>query len=122
MEEGWTEGEVAHTIAHRYLVELAEKDPLIDTLVLGCTHYPLLAKTIGKAAAEVFAHDVKLVDSAGAMARVTQATLIQRGELRAPGPGGSLRCFVTDASRLDEMAARFLGEPLAGYQTVDLRT
>jgi glutamate racemase len=119
-EEGWTGGEIAYQIAHRYLAELAHCDPLVDTVVLGCTHYPLLADVIAHAAEAVFAHPVRLVDSASAMARVARATLAERRELRTEGPPGGLRCFVTDASRLEELAPRFLGEPLASYETIDL--
>jgi len=119
-EEGWTEDDVAFQIARRYLRDLADRAPTIDTLILGCTHYPLLAAVIAHAAAKVFAHPVRLVDSASAMARVARATLEERGERRPPGAAGQLRCFVTDASRLGELAPRFLGEPLASYEVVDL--
>jgi glutamate racemase len=122
-EEGWTDehDDVARQVAHRYLTQLARKDPLIDTLVLGCTHYPLLSAAIAHAAASLFAHTITLVDSAGAMAKVARDTL-------APGSGdastaprtGALRAFVTDASRLDELAPRFLGETLESYEVVDL--
>jgi glutamate racemase len=113
-EEGWTDDEIARSIARRYLVQLAAKDPLIDTLVLGCTHYPLMAGVLEAAAAEVFAHPVTLVDSASAMARAAQAILAP-----ATGKTGSLACHVTDASRLDELGPRFLGETVAAT-TVDL--
>lgn len=119
-EEGWTDDDVAHAIATRYLRTLAAHDPAIDTLVLGCTHYPLLAPVLGRAAGEVFGHPVALVDSATAMAAAARETLAGRGELRAADHRGELRCFVTDASRLDDLAPRFLGESLAGYSTVDL--
>jgi glutamate racemase len=119
-EEGWTGGEVAGEIARHYLGELAARDPAIDTVVLGCTHYPLLADTIAHAAAAAFAHSVRLVDSASAMARAARATLAERNELRSDGHIGGLRCFVTDASRLDELGPRFLGEALGSYETCDL--
>lgn len=119
-EEGWTEGDVASAIAHRYLVQLRDADPAIDTLVLGCTHYPLLAATLGTEAARVFAHPVRLVDSATAMAEVAQRELARAGSL-ADGGAGALEVFVTDASRMDELAPRFLGAPLASPPTtVDL--
>ena len=119
-EEGWTDGEIATAIAHRYLVQLRDADPSIDTLVLGCTHYPLLAATLGLEAARVFAHPIRLVDSATAMAEVARRELDTRG-LRADGTTGALEVFVTDASRMDELAARFLGAPLAAApSTVDL--
>ena len=121
-EEGWTDGEVALSVARRYLGELAAKDPAIDTLVLGCTHYPLLSAVIAHAAEVTFAHPVRLVDSASAMARVARDTLTAQDLLAPPGGGrqGVLRCSVTDASRLDELAPRFLGEALASHDLVDL--
>ena len=120
-EEGWTDDDIAYRVAHRYLSELALKDHQIDTLVLGCTHYPLLTAVLAQAAENIFAHRVQLVDSASAMARTTRDVLQARGELRPEdGRVGRLRCFVTDASRLDELAPRFLGEPLASYETADL--
>jgi glutamate racemase len=127
-EEGWIDDDIAFQVARRYLRALADRAPGIDTLILGCTHYPLLSDVIALAAETIFAHPVRLVDSAGAMARAAMATLDERGERRSAGtPGeparaGSLRCFVTDASRLEELAPRFLGEPLASYDLVDLET
>jgi glutamate racemase len=117
-EEGFTDDEIADAIALRYLRELAARDATIDTLVLGCTHYPLLAPVLERAATRAFGHDVRLVDSATAMANVAQDTLAARAELEQGT--GALRVFVTDASRLDELAPRFLGEQLAGFETVDL--
>ncbi len=118
-EEGWTDDDVAYAIAVRYLRDLAAQDPAIDTIVLGCTHYPLLAPVLARAARTIFAQPVTLVDSATAMAAAARETLAARGELVA-GEGGKLRCCVTDASRLDELAPRFLGEPLHGFDAVDL--
>jgi len=57
-EEGWTKDPITYAVAERYLKELQEKD--IDTLVLGCTHYPLLRKLIG----EVVGEKVTLVNPA----------------------------------------------------------
>jgi glutamate racemase len=117
-EEGWSDDDVAHTIALRYLRELAGRDATIDTLVLGCTHYPLLAPVLARAAERAFAHPVRLVDSATAMAQVAADTLASRHALEEGA--GTLRVFVTDASRLDELGPRFLGEALAHFETVDL--
>jgi glutamate racemase len=137
-EEGWTDDDVAFAIARRYLTDLAAADASIDTLVLGCTHYPLLVPVLRRAAAAAFGRAVTLVDSATAMAGAVRDTLAGRDELRMTEPDrparraarqrplgsgngrGSLRCYVTDASRLDELAPRFLGEPLADFDTVDL--
>ena len=58
-EEGWWDNDVALAVAQRYLLPL--KNEGVDTLVLGCTHYPLLQKVIGK----VMGENVKLINSAG---------------------------------------------------------
>src|SRR5262245_44166288 len=62
-EEGWTDDDVAYLVAERYLATLFAADPAIDTLVLGCTHYPLLSAVLGRAARELSHHDVVVVDS-----------------------------------------------------------
>jgi glutamate racemase len=116
-EEGWLDDEVAMLVARRYLTELIGKDPLLDTLVLGCTHYPLLGATLARVAAEVAGHPVAIVDSAVAMAQVARAALPQPGGATEPG---QLECFATDTSRLETLAPRFLGEPLSGFALVDL--
>jgi glutamate racemase len=113
-EEGWTSGEIAALVARRYLEDLFAHDAAIDTLVLGCTHYPLLATILGSVAAEVAGRPVTVIDSATAMAAEARA---RWGE--AAG-AGELRCYVTDANRLEELGPLFLGEPLGGFELVDL--
>lgn len=105
-EEGWIDGPVAELTARRYLEPmLAER---IDTLLLGCTHYPLLAPLI----AEVAGPAVTLVDSAAATAKET-ALRIAEGGLETPrGAVGDREYFVTDDERrFSEIADRFLGAP-----------
>lgn len=127
-EEGWIEDEVATLVARRYLVQLFAMDPELDTLVLGCTHYPLLGATLARVAAEVAGKPVAIVDSAVAMAQVAREALLGsergvRGPLPADGsgePSGRLDCFATDTSRLEELAPRFLGEQPSGFGLVDL--
>ena len=117
-EEGWTDDEITDAVARRYLQQLWQRDPAIDTLVLGCTHYPLLRNAIVRVARDIAQHDVIIVDSATAMAHVAKqmlGSLDNRREL-----AGRLDCFATDISRLDELAPRFLGEPLTGFELVDL--
>jgi glutamate racemase len=127
-EEGWTDDDVARLVARRYLATLFAADPQIDTLVLGCTHYPLLHDVLARVAQELAHHDVVIVDSATAMAESARHALAHRppepaadwaGENRRGEPG-RLDCFATDTSRLDELAPRFLGEPLTGFELVDL--
>ncbi len=118
-EEGWVTGEVPRLAAQRYLQPLADVD--VDTIVLGCTHYPLLSETIHEVAAELLGHDVAIVDSAAA----TAATLIEMldADSTASGPIGSLQILVTDLpSQFAAAASRFLGKPLQGLdiQAIDL--
>jgi len=117
-EEGWTDDDVAQTVARRYLTVLFESDPAIDTLVLGCTHYPLLRRVISDAARGLTGRDVVVVDSATAMAESAAAALGHH-EARRTRPG-ALACYATDTSRLDDIGPRFLGEPITHFELVDL--
>jgi glutamate racemase len=102
-EEGWTEGPIARGVAETYLASLRTSG--IDTLVLGCTHYPLLKPII----AEVMGPGVTLVDSADETARAVSALLAERGLARADG-GGQTSFFVTDVpDRFIRIGQRFLG-------------
>jgi glutamate racemase len=117
-EEGWTHDEIAVLAARKYLAQLFAEDPQIDTLVLGCTHYPLLRDVIAGVARDLARHPVHVVDSATAMAEAAREAL---GEGRTRrDQTGRLDCFATDTSRLDELAPRFLGEALTGFELVDL--
>jgi len=121
-EEGWVDDEIAELVARRYLTTLFERDPAIDTLVLGCTHYPLLRDVIERVARSLAGREVFVVDSAHAMAESAREAL-GSGVLsianRRSEPG-RLDCFATDTSRLDELAPRFLGEPITKFELVDL--
>ncbi|HSS01463.1 MAG TPA: glutamate racemase [Kofleriaceae bacterium] len=123
-EEGWTDDDIARLVARRYLARLFEADREIDTLVLGCTHYPLLRDVLADVARELAGRDVAVVDSATAMAEaardvITAVHARDAAQNRRAEPG-RLDCFATDTSRLDELAARFLGEPPIGFELVDL--
>ncbi len=117
-EEGWTEGDVPRLAAERYLRELAGVG--VDALVLGCTHYPLLKGVIG----EVMGPDVALVDSAEAVAEAAFEALASTGMLAPPPAEGRTpehAYFVTDVpERFVEVAARFLGRPVAHAEQVDI--
>jgi glutamate racemase len=102
-EEGWVDNEIARATAVLYLSSLRRSG--IDTLVLGCTHYPLLRGVI----ATTMGDDVHIIDSATATALATQETLDRAGLLRRQG-GGAAAFFVTDApERFVKVGARFLG-------------
>ncbi len=102
-EEGWVANPVAREAAGVYLASLRQSH--IDSLILGCTHYPLLAETIGA----VLGPEVQLVDSATETAREVAATLAEQGSARA-GVAGSASFFVTDVpDRFVKIGSRFLG-------------
>ncbi len=102
-EEGWVDNEVARQTVALYLASLRQSR--IDTLVLGCTHYPLLAGVIGA----YMGPEVQLVDSASATALEVARILDERRLARAGGAGSS-SFFVTDvADRFIRIGGRFLG-------------
>jgi glutamate racemase len=117
-EEGWTDDDVAAAVARRYLSQLFAQDPAIDTLVLGCTHYPLMRDVLARTASSLAGRDVAVVDSATAMAEAARDALGSGPNKRERA--GRLDCFATDTSRLDELAPRFLGEPITHFDLVDL--
>jgi glutamate racemase len=83
------------------------RDAGVDTLVLGCTHYPLLARTIG----DIMGRDVVLVSSGDETAFETRALLGGAGHARRPGSEPPRRVFVTsgDLATFRTLGARFLG-------------
>lgn len=121
-EEGWTEGQVPELVAARYLAPLIEAG--VDSIVLGCTHYPLLRGVIESTAARLGGRPIPVVDSAQATADELASVLAREG-LEAPDGDGpsSLELLVTDMpGRFREVAARFLGDALepASVEQIDL--
>lgn len=117
-EEGWIEGEVPLAVARRYLQPLVQKQ--IEVLLLGCTHYPLLAATI-RQSLRTLESSAYVVDSATAMAADVKFALESRSLERIPGENGELRCFATDLpSSFQEVATRFLGEQIGKVEAVDI--
>jgi glutamate racemase len=102
-EEGWIEGPIARQVAETYLASLARSG--IDTLVLGCTHYPLFRPLI----ADVMGPEVAIVDSAEETARAVEVELAAADLARREGVGRT-SFFVTDApDRFARMGQRFFG-------------
>jgi glutamate racemase len=122
VEAGDVDSDQVFVLAERLLAPVRAAE--VDTLVLGCTHYPLLRGVLGHAARTLAGHDVAVVDSATAMAEAAREALGSgldgAGTANRRGEPGRLDCFATDTSRLDELAPRFLGEPLTGFELVDL--
>ncbi len=113
-EEGWAEHEIARLTAVEYLQPLIQAR--IDTLVLGCTHYPLLRNTLGK----VLGPGVTLVDSAEETAKLVQQLFREQG-LAHPAHGGSRAFFVTDVpTRFEAVGRAFLGAQLTKVEQVQI--
>ncbi len=122
-EEGWSDNEVTRAISATYLSDLRSK---IDTLVLGCTHYPILRDVIQQAVGE----DVKLIDSGEATALEVKSLLKEKGLARLTMPTGALErqlCddldhfYVTDAAeRFARVAERFLGATPSRLEAVEV--
>jgi len=115
VEEGWTENEVTEAAVRRYLGGMASEG--IDTLILGCTHYPLLARAI----ADCVGPGVRLVDSAEACAASLER-LVEGEGMSAPedGSGGS-HLYVTDLpAKFEAIAHRFLEGRMPAVTRVDL--
>ncbi|SHJ11750.1 glutamate racemase [Malonomonas rubra DSM 5091] len=113
-EECWSEHEVARLTAEEYLQPLRQAK--VDTLVLGCTHYPLLRKTIQ----QVMGPDVLLVDSAEETARAVADLFAEQG-LALPELGGRRDFYVTDVpTRFERVGRAFLGRELGRVQQVQI--
>jgi glutamate racemase len=121
-EEGWTEGPVVEAVIHRYLDDLFGGDGTAhpDTLVLGCTHFPVLAPAIR----DVLGEQVAIVDSAETTAAALVGVLERAGLSRArAGAPGHVRLLATDsAERFARVGGTFLGRPLqpGDVEVVDL--
>ena len=114
-EEGWTDNQVARLTARSYLQEL--KDSGVDTLVLGCTHYPLLKPII----AETMGTDVVLVDSAEETARTVVEILTKKKLLRPDAEKGNHHYYVSDIpAGFIRVGNRFLGGKLGDVYQVNL--
>lgn len=106
-EEGWTDGEEARTVIERYIGPAFGRAGAPDTIILGCTHFPLLRGLI----AQVAGPDVTLIDSGHAAARsiLKSGYPVTENAIEA----GSVRFMVTDApERFQPLAMQFLGRPV----------
>lgn len=113
-EEGWVDGEAPRHIARTYLAEMIAHR--VDTLVLGCTHYPLLKGVI----AETMGNEVALVDSAEAVAAVVREVVQGMGLAASPGTKPVHRFLVSDApAAFTAIGKRFLGYDIGEVEWVD---
>jgi glutamate racemase len=113
-EEGWIDHKATELIAKEYLFPLTLEK--IDTLVLGCTHYPILRDVIGK----VLHQSVTLIDSGDATARVVKNTLMDMKLNNTSTLKPNLQFFVSDLPyKFAEIGERFLGNKLGKVHRVE---
>jgi glutamate racemase len=116
VEEGWLDRDATRLIAREYLDPLAEAG--VDTIVLGCTHYPLLAPLL----AELAQPGVRLIDSAAETAAETKRTLVERGLVAPQSATPPAHRFVAsdDADHFLRVGQRFLGSAIDRVEKVTL--
>lgn len=111
-EEGWIKGEVAKAVARRYLAEIfpeTDRANHADTLLLGCTHFPLLLSTLQ----DILGKRVRIVDSASATACKVREELETRGLLRRETSAPERHFMITDnPDRFIRVGTLFLGSPI----------
>lgn len=114
-EEGWIDNEVALETLRTYLSVFENSN--IQSLILGCTHYPLFKDVIPRVL-----HDpsIQIIDSARSIARSARDELKKLGKLNETG--GNFECFVSDRpQRFHELAERFLGRDINGVRIERLK-
>lgn len=118
-EEAWTRGQVPELAARHYLEPQLRADPRLDTVVLGCTHFPVLADVVQAVVGDA----VTVVDSARTTAAAVVTLLEQAGLERPPGEPASLTLLATDdPDRFARVGAGFLATALRAedVELVDL--
>lgn len=116
VEESWLEDPITEAVTRRYLAPLLAAE--IDTLVLGCTHYPLLVPLLER----VVGDEIALVDSAAAVSEQVASALAASGLLAAGDAAGGDHFCVTDLSRrFARIAEEFIGRPVE-LELVDIGT
>ena len=115
VEEGLTDDEIAVMVAERYLGHLRGEG--IDTLVLGCTHYPLLKGVIGR----VMGRDIALIDSAVETVREVNEILIRDGITSHTSGRPARHFYVTDTpDKFIRVGERFLGQQIEEIEKIDI--
>ena len=114
VEEGWLNGPICQQVAQKYLEPMKKQH--IDTLILGCTHYPLLASTIQ----HVLGPSVTLVDSAKQTTTEVRGVLMGTDALTEARGHARYRFFVTDEpTHFSRVGHRFLGQLIGSVERVN---
>lgn len=120
VEEGWLNHEATKLIAREYLMQIWQADKLVDTIVLGCTHYPLLKPLLKKVAKEIFDHEITFVDSAIETASALKE-LTDNSKVPLANDDGSVSFCITDfPERFKQVGGLFLKEEIKEVEVVTL--
>ncbi|MFQ5866832.1 MAG: glutamate racemase [bacterium] len=115
VEEGWLDEPETSQIAKKYLSSLKNKG--IDTLILGCTHYPLLKVLLSR----IMGQEVSLIDTAEAMAKAVESRLGEKNLLRKGNRKAIYKFFVSDdPEKFLQLGRKFLGKSMDKAERVDL--
>lgn len=115
VEEGWVDDDITRRVAKIYLKDLNAQD--IDTLILGCTHYPLLKSVLQ----ETVLPGTILVDSAEVVTEEIRSILNDLNLKTSAEDTGTLSCYVSDLpARFEMVASRFLGDSIAHVSKIHL--
>jgi glutamate racemase len=122
VEEGWidnpTHSAVTLEVLHIYLLEALAQAPEASTLLLGCTHYPLLRPHIETTLRNLH-HSMHIIDSAQATAAAVAALMPTATQPASPTPDSDF--FATDSiEKFQRLGSVFLGQPLPSVQLIDL--
>ncbi|TET52944.1 MAG: glutamate racemase [Actinobacteria bacterium] len=114
VENGHIEGDYIYEMAEKYLTPLKKQE--VDSLILGCTHYPLLSDIIQK----VMGTEVKLINSAEETALEVREVLERKDQLRKDGKSSYRFISTGDSSKFHKLGTRFLGREIKQVETVKL--
>jgi len=115
VEEGWINNRASGIIANEYLKFVKKSG--VDTVILGCTHYPLLKKTISK----VLGRQIQLVDSASEVAKKIKYILANENLINISNKKGNKRFFVSDApQKFKKLGEMFLNEKIRSVIKVNI--
>ena len=109
-EESWGQKPAAALVAQEYLKPVQKSGA--DTVILGCTHYPLLKPVLSR----ILGKSVRLVDSADTLADAAQAFLAERGQLETRGKGRVQLYASDDPTRFKHLAEKLLSEKLGAVR------
>ena len=117
VEEGWLDEPETSQIAEKYLSPM--KDEGIDTLILGCTHYPLLKELLSR----IMGQEISLIDTAEATAKAVERKLREKNLLRKGSRKAVYKFFVSDdPEKFLQLGRRFLGKNVEKAERINLET